>query len=75
MKTIERIRLRDIILPKYVDVYGVGDIVDLRPQTIHNLYCDGRLPIVPLGQVTYGGRPYIYLRSDVEAWAAARKKP
>lgn len=72
--TVRRVKLLEVLDPKFVDVHGIGQIVDLRPQTIHNLYCDGRLPIEPIGQVTYGGRPYVYLRSDVEAWAAARKK-
>jgi predicted DNA-binding transcriptional regulator AlpA len=71
---MKQVKLLEILDDQYVDVYGIGEIVGLRPQTIHNLYSDGRLPVAPIGQVTYGGRPYVYLRSDVEAWAEARRK-
>lgn len=66
--------LADVLDDRYVDAHGVCDIVGIALQTLHNKKTLGELPFEPIGQLRGIGRdPLVYRRSDVEAWAKARK--
>jgi hypothetical protein len=66
--------LLDVMRDEYVDAHGAAIIAGVALQTLHNLKCDGRVPD-PVGQLRYIGRDQlVYRRSDIETWAAARKR-
>jgi hypothetical protein len=65
--------LIDVLDPRYVDVHGAAAIGGIAKQTLHNLQSLGKVDFKAHGQLRAIGRsPMVYLREDVERWAATR---
>lgn len=71
-----KLTLQDVIRPSLVDSSMAAEILDIKPKTWHNKVAEGLIPFKPVGQLVVSGRlSYtIWLRREVEALAAGRKK-
>lgn len=72
--TAPRVRVEDILDPKYVTGFQAAVMLGIAEKTWHNKICSGEVEFEPFGQLHVSGRrsKMIWLRSDVENMVVSR---